>query len=280
MALLTTFLLWLGVGWFDSERHVDRPIPSDASKVLVDCAHGDCLVFPTAPDMDARATLTITATGTGTQQERDFLQKTDLQVQVVGRGQYQIVASFPPADLKPPDLSFAVKLHVWLPKEVELEVVNRYGAVEVTGRKAAVSVQNRLGPVIVRDIVGSTTVVNEYDKVTAINIQGKLEITTSAEVEVQSVVGRVDIMNKFGSVSCLHVVGPVTVENRNAAINLREVQGPCIVTAPYCAVTAEDIETNLRIDGNNERIIVKRIGGDVEIKHRHGELQVEDVDAA
>ena len=261
----------------DTERRYEATVPEPGARtVQVTHSGGDCTVLPLGPDEAPRAELKVLVSGDNTGQEADYLDK--IRLTAVPQTEHLLVRSvFPAPETKPPSLSVAAHLTLWLPASTALEIDSRYGTVEVRGLQRSVSIRNRLGPVRARDLAGALTVVNEYDRVEIQNVRGRIEVQNSDAVLIEGARDEVRVINKFGSVRVVDATGPVHVENRNAPIDLARVTGGAEVIAPYCRVTIDRAAGNLHVSGSNADVEVSGVEGALRLDHRHGELRVSDV---
>lgn len=275
-ALLVAFLT-ASPGHSDHERTLRREIQGNLSRVFVVHSSGDCWIYPLPEGAPAHAELKIAASGDNTSQEVQYLERIVLEVAALSDGGTRVQSLFPPADSKPPALSYAAELKVWLPVHGVLQVDSRFGAVEVSGRVGPVTIWNRLGPVTVKDIAGAVTVTNEYDQVLVEQVAGDVLVHNSQEVRVAGVQGRAEVHNKFGAVRLEKIERGVLVENRNAPIDLEGIQGGAEIRSSYSRISIVEVEGAVTITGGNADVRVRRLIGNLSLEYRHGVLDLEDV---
>ncbi len=277
-----TFGFWLWIATLattwnpDTQRTLRRELPTQLEALRIVHAHGDCRVFPLAGSQTPRAELTILASGGGNLEESRFLDQVELVVDTDEDGTPILRSVFPDPDSKPPELSFAANLLLWIPDATNLSVENKFGNVEVSSGRE-VTVRSRLGAVRVADVTGPVDIVCEYGRVEVEDVVEFVKLQASDSVVLRRARGGADVRGKYSEIRLEDCGGELLAENKNAPIVMQRIQGNAHAIAPYGAVDVEGVTGTLRVEGNNADVRINDVGGDVSLNHRHGTLRVSKV---
>ena len=257
-----------------SERIVDAPLPS-AKLYRLHHSFGPCIVQPAAAGQPPSARLELVASGGSGTLETRYLELCGLQVERGEGERCELRSTFPPAEQKAQELSFAATLRVLLPPDCSLELDLRFGAATVTGPFRGATIRSKLGSVLVAEVRGDVEVVGEYGAIAVRDLGGGAKLhNKSASITAERVAGHVDARTS-GDKIVIDDAGSAHAENRIQPIELRRVRGDARAIAPFSAVTASDIGGDLTIDGQNQPIRVERVARHLIVRNKSGAVEAQ-----
>ena len=262
-----------------STRTIEQPLPAIAPSFRVSHSFGSCTVQVAPAGQPPRARLELVASGgtdatqerrhiTDATQERRYLDLCGLEVAADG----VVRSTFPTAEQKAESISFAANLTLWLPAGADLDLEQRFGAVNIDGAFGKVVVRSKLGAVAVSGAQGDVVVRGEWGAISVRDLRGSATLSTkSASITAERVGGHVDARTR-GAFLRIDGAGSVHAENQIGSTELLHVKGDAEVIAPFSEVTARDIGGSLTIDGSNQSVAVERVGGNLRVQHKNGKV--------
>lgn len=270
-------LLVLGIAAplpLDRERTIARDLAGlDLTRVQIVHELGGVRILRAGENAPARARLETTAAGQAGAGEDAFLDAVGLEILVEADGSSTLRSRFPPPKTKPPGLSFAAELTVFLPPGSSVRIENRYGPVLVAEREGDVSIRNRLGSIDVQDVAGAVTIEGAFGAIHVRDTKGPVtvEAKTSA-VRLERVTGAIRVKTNFREVQIAHARGDAVLENRGAPTILDDLDGNAELLVPYGDVAAHHLTGNLTVQGSHQPVLAEDIGGDLVVRHHLGSV--------
>jgi DUF4097 and DUF4098 domain-containing protein YvlB/uncharacterized membrane protein HdeD (DUF308 family) len=134
---------------------------------------------------------------------------------------------------------FTTDIQLEIPSSLLLSITGSYGAVSVNGMDNNLAIKASYGKAQVGDISGDVKLDLSYSDVEVSNIDGFLAITGAKRAQVSDVDGGVDL------------------QASNSNVDLRGIRGSVKLDAPFCRITAQDLESGgeLKTEHGNVKVI-------------------------
>jgi len=110
---------------------------------------------------------------------------------------------------------------------------------------------------------GVTEISNNNGKITATDIQGDLKL-----------------VNRNGGIEAQDIGGRCTIDSRDESARLSHIEGPVDITHGYGRIEIEDIRHEVKIRGNDSRIIGHVLRSGVNIENDHDKIELYEIGPA
>jgi hypothetical protein len=190
---------------------------------------------------------------------------------------------------------FNTDLEVFVPRKIQLEIKNTFGAVAVSALEGRINAQTTHELLEVHDCIGSFVIANRYGPSRLTNLTGNLSVEARGRVTVETVKGDVDVradnanvsfkdvdgkvtvLNSDGSITMDHVSKPVTIEARGTRVTVTNLEDSLKVTAGYQPIIITDVASNVVLSSQYARATLKKIKGNVDIDSNSDRLILEEI---
>lgn len=139
---------------------------------------------------------------------------------------------------------FHTDFRITLPEGTPVSVNNTYGSVAVYG-------------------TGTTVITNNNGKVMAADIRGECRL-----------------LNRNGAIEAQDIEGRCSIDGRDGPVRLSHIEGPVDITHGYGRIELENIRQDVKIGGNDSRIIGHVLPGGVNIENDHGPIELHEIGSA
>ncbi len=164
---------------------------------------------------------------------------------------------------------FQTDMEVFLPRNVNLQIRNSYGAVNVTGLEGALDVSTSHKPLEVREIVGSVKASNRYGESRLQNLTGSLTVDARGRVDVEKVKGDVVLRNEYSPVSVRDVEGMLTVSNTEGSVVVEKVARPVTIDARGTQIRVQELSDSLRVTTSHRRVTISDVAANVALNSKY-----------
>src|SRR2546426_6627292 len=144
-------------------------------------------------------------------------------------------------------------------------------------KQSLLQIDNRQGRVTVQNLLGRQNIVNRFGPVDVRRITGVLEVENrNGAVTVEEVTESVTINNSYSSTSARNIGGNVEIHNRNGSGAVSGVQGTATIANSYGPITVENVQRDVSITGRNNSVEVERVEGGVTVEASYQNVNVRD----
>ncbi len=144
-------------------------------------------------------------------------------------------------------------------------------------KQSLLQIDNRQGRVTVQNLLGRQNIVNRFGPVDVRRITGVLEVENrNGAVTVEEVTESVTINNSYSSTSARNIGGNVEIHNRNGSVAVSGVQGTATIANSYGPITVENVQRDVSITGRNNSVEVERVEGGVTVEASYQNVNVRD----
>jgi hypothetical protein len=168
-------------------------------------------------------------------------------------------------------------LEVLVPKKLQLDVRNPFGAVTISGLDSNLSLQSSHEPLEVHDCIGTFVIVNNYGDSRLSGLTGNLTVNSHGSVEVDSVKGDVDIRDEYSAVKVSKVEGKLSVVNEEGSITIDSVTKPVVISGRGSSVTASNLEDHLQITNSHRRVRISGVKGNVNLITQYATASLQEI---
>jgi hypothetical protein len=191
------------------------------------------------------------------------------------------------------DKSVSLDLDVYLPKNSDLSITSRRGAITVNGRNGNVEINNQHGDVTVNDLTGNAVLNLEESSARAQHVKGDISIQGHAnEVAIEDVEGAVHLNGEFQeSTRLVRVSRTVSFHSSRTDMEFSRLDGsldldssdlradsllgPMRLATRSKDISLEGLSGDLRLEDSNGTInLAVRKPGNIQIDNKRGDVQI------
>jgi DUF4097 and DUF4098 domain-containing protein YvlB/uncharacterized membrane protein HdeD (DUF308 family) len=189
---------------------------------------------------------------------------------------------------------FTTHIEVEVPSSSNIAIADSYGDVSATGIEGNVAVKASHGKADLSNINGALFLGLNYSDVNASNINGDVSINGAKRARISGVTGALELSSSNGSVELREIDGPVHLEapfSRISAQGLSEGAeiktehgnvdisntGDVIIEAPHSDVRAKNIKGDLQISSSQGSIQLSSIFGELLVRSQQAPVSAEDL---
>jgi hypothetical protein len=154
-----------------------------------------------------------------------------------------------------------------------LDLKQRHGDVEVSEAGGALSLVSRHGDVVVRGVAGKSTLDVEHGDVRVEGSAGLRVKLAHGTLDVKAVGGDLEVEAEHAEVTALDVTGAANVTTSFDGVTVNGVGGDATLRSEHGHVTARDVKGAVTVDARFDGVTLERIGGPVQVKVAHGGLE-------
>lgn len=174
-----------------------------------------------------------------------------------------------------------VDLDIVIPKDMELDITNKYGEVSVDDLGDGAVISNKHGDVSINNLKGDIDIENSYGKVEITSIQGSASVKNKhGKVLANSVSKDIGVENEYGAVEVNDIGGNADISNKHELIEAKKIRGNLTIESSYCKIDIDEIEKDLKINGKGGNINSQNIDGNVRIDSEHGNIKLIEANKA
>jgi hypothetical protein len=191
------------------------------------------------------------------------------------------------------DKSVLMDMDVYVPRNADLSITSRRGAVTINGRNGNVEVNNQHGEVTVNDLTGNAVLNLEESSARAEHVKGDISIQGRAnEVAIEDVDGSVHLNGEFQeSTRLVRVSKTVSFHSSRTDMEFSRLDGsldldsgdlradsllgPMRLSTRSKDISLEGLSGDLRLEDSNGTInLALRKPGNIQIDNKRGDVQI------
>jgi len=166
-------------------------------------------------------------------------------------------------DLFAKSYHFSIDMDVYVPKHVQLDILNPFGGVNVSGLDCKLNVRSSQQLLEVRECSGSFGVENQYGESRLTSLTGNLSVRARGRVTIETVKGDVEVRDEYEPVVINDVEGGVTISNEEGSISVNHVSKAVTIVARGCSVTASNLGDSLNVTSSHRRVQITDVAANV-----------------
>jgi hypothetical protein len=177
----------------------------------------------------------------------------------VSGGEFELYVDRPkpkPDNIKGVEVLFDIQA----PKDIYLDLANRYGRVKVQDFNAGLNLASKYSETIVNFVDGKIDIKNDYGSLSLSDLDGELTINTSYNI------------NNFKNLQ-----GNLDLKTAYAQSNLENINADTVLTGRYGGADIEQLDGNLNIDVRYMGLTLDEIMGEIDGDVEYGEVNIESL---
>jgi DUF4097 and DUF4098 domain-containing protein YvlB len=180
-------------------------------------------------------------------------------------------------DLNSKDYRFNTDLEVFVPRQSQLKVSDRFGEVRVSGLEGKLDVSTTHNPLQIQDCRGEFTVSNRYGETHLANLSGNVKIEAQGKVALKNIKGDVNVRNQYSPVEAVDIDGALTISNTEGDIRIQRVSRAAVIDAPGSQVRAEGLKGSLKLTASHGEVEISDVASDVSIESSYAKLDLKGI---
>jgi len=187
--------------------------------------------------------------------------KLKIEVQSTGRFPYRRVRVF---------------FHLFLVKDIELNLFNRYGNVDINNVGKNISVDSKYGDIFIKNIESEINITHKYGRVNLSDIKGNTDLETRYSKVYSNNTRGLQIDGKHTKMKLSSIKGEVTLKNSHDYIDIQDAVGNINMRTNHCKIRLDRINSEyLVLQNRHEDVIVSSLNGkNIDISISHGDLNL------
>jgi len=261
------FFIHLEEFTYEEFEEIDPPLPS---QLEIDNAHGDIEIQGGQEEKIAISFQKIIRR----KNEEKAKEVADALKMIVEKNEQQLTISTNRNDFS--RKNFETNFRISVPKGTTIKVKNSYGLVK-TSQVGATDIYNRHGKITASDIDGEIVIQNSYKDVEVENVQSDCRVESKhGNVFISNVQGNTNIGHRYGKIHLENLSQNVKIEGSHTEVFGQNLTGNVEVLTSYENVALFDVGP-AKITGSHARVEIDGVQGSLEIKHRYGEVKLNNI---
>ena len=175
------------------------------------------------------------------------------------------------------DYRFNTELEVFVPKQSQVAVRNQYGEVRAINLEGKLDLSTTHNPLEVHDCTGDVLISNRYSDSRILNLRGNATVDTRGKVYVETIKGDLVVHDEYASVEIRDVDGKVSVSNTDSSVSIDKVSKPVVVDGQGCQVTVRALSDSLRVNTSHKRVNISDVAANVNLDSRYANVTLKDI---
>jgi hypothetical protein len=177
---------------------------------------------------------------------------------------------------KPTDVrAYEVEFDIRAPRDLYLDLANRYGDVKVEDFKAGLDLTAKYNETIVNFVEGNININNEYGSLNVSDLNGNVNIDTSYnQNDFRNITGKLKLETAYTDNYLENIDADTEVTGKYGAVNFDNLQGDLELDIRYMGMDLADIQG--KIEGNLEygEATIESLSNDLDLTSRYADLTV------
>ncbi|MDB6125595.1 MAG: hypothetical protein JWQ71_4588 [Pedosphaera sp.] len=173
--------------------------------------------------------------------------------------------------------SFESDLEIQVPKAIALRTANRYGATTISGIGGDVDATGQSGSMELSNIGGKVRAQNSY---ASLKLHGAASATLknqSGSIEVSDIHGPLDAETSYATLTAQNIESSIRIRNQSGSVEVNHVKGDADLQTSYATLSAKNIAGSLKARDQSGSVKVHGIKGNADIKTSYAELSAQGI---
>ncbi len=173
-----------------------------------------------------------------------------------------------------------IDYEIRVPRELTLDITNRYGKLVVSGMKSTVDLDNYYDQLRVTDIDGAAEILASYGGLFVENVSGPIQIDSAYNnTEIYNLGASLDLNSRYGSVRLDGIKGSAELDFSYGSLSIENVDRDVNIKSRFTQIKGQKIRGNIVGDMQYGNLDLMDVVAGVEISGRYTNVDVDLADS-
>jgi hypothetical protein len=226
-------------------------------------------------DNQIHATLDVEVSASSRQMEKDFIQRTELEVTSSPEG-YRVAVNIPKSSSRDVRL-LKSSLTISVPSKNPIVCTSSFGDVAIAGLSGGLNLSASYSPVDISNVKGGVDVSSSMGELKLTSCTGPIKARNAyAQTTLAACTGEMDLENSYSEISITGSKGDVKVRN-SGVVKVSEHSGDVQIDNTYGEVDVSDMTGNLTASNAYSPMTIKSVKGKVSVQNANSKIDLTDI---
>ena len=192
----------------------------------------------------------------------------------VSGGEFELYVDRPkpkPDNIKGVEVLFDIQA----PKDIYLDLANKYGRVKVKDFNAGLNLVSRYSETIVNFVDGKIDIKNDYGSLSLSDLDGELTINTSYNInKFKNLQGKLNLKTAYAQSTLENINADTVLTGRYGGADIEQLEGKLDVDVRYMGVTLDEIMGEIDGDVEYGEVNIESLSNSLNMNTRYADLKI------
>lgn len=171
--------------------------------------------------------------------------------------------------------AFEVDFDISAPKELYVELANRYGKVKVENFINGLDLEAKYNSTIVNFVEGDIDIDNDYGSLYLSDLNGNLNIDTSYNKnDFRNLEGKLKFNTQYTQSDLINIKADTVITGRYGGVNIDRLVGSLDIDTRYTGMTLDEIKGPIRGNLEYGEVNIESLSNELDISSRYSDLKI------
>jgi len=191
----------------------------------------------------------------------------------VSNGNFNLYVDRPtkPANIRGIEVLFNIKA----PRDLYLDLANRYGEVEVNSFDSGLNLLARYNITTVNFVKGDIEIDNDYGSLYLSDLNGNLDIDTSYNKnDFRNLEGKLNFNTQYTQSDLININANTVITGRYGGVNIDRLDGSLDIDTRYTGMTLDEVKGPIRGNLEYGEVNIESLSNELDISSRYSDLKI------